>query len=420
MTTWDGPVRRMLVDLLETSHLAPLESLPESLDRCAAPAGFPTVLVYLSDLELRCLRLLTGKGPDAGEDPGDDPAELRIDGTLAGRTYQTGEILPAGPVNDDGVRAWWVPVLNGMERFGVMKVCTSREDDMVREDADALAALTALVVASKRDRSDSYARLTRTAPMAVGAEMQWNLMPPHAYADGRVVIAAALEPAYEVSGDAYDYATAGTHVHLSIFDAMGHDTAAGLTANLAMATCRNSRRHGCDLVETSERIEADLIEQFHHQRYATGILAELNAATGLLTFVNRGHHLPLIIRGGRWNSRLRCEPALPMGIDLGLPVHLCREQLEPGDRVVLYTDGITEARRAGGSEFGLARFVELLIRCHADGLPVPETLRRVIHAVLDHHHGQLQDDATILFCEWLGTDTQPSAQAAYLENVSSS
>lgn len=54
----------MLVDLLETSHLAPLESLPESLDRCAAPAGFPTVLVYLSDLELRCLRLLTGKGPD--------------------------------------------------------------------------------------------------------------------------------------------------------------------------------------------------------------------------------------------------------------------------------------------------------------------------------------------------------------------
>ncbi|SEK47616.1 PP2C family protein-serine/threonine phosphatase [Streptacidiphilus jiangxiensis] len=417
MTAWDGPVRRMLVDLLASSHLMPLESLPESLRRCAPPAGFPAVLVYVSDLELRSLRLVTGKGADAGQEPGDDPAELRIDGTLAGRTYQTGEVLPAGPVQADGVRAWWVPMLNGTERLGVLKVCTSREDDRVREDADALAALTALVVVSKRDRSDSYARLTRTEPMAVGAEMQWHLMPPRTYADGRVVIAAALEPAYQVSGDAYDYATSGTHVHLSIFDAMGHDTAAGLTANLAMATCRNSRRQGCDLVETSERIEADLIEQFQRRRYATGILADLNTDTGVLTFVNRGHHLPLIIRAGRWTSRLRCEPAHPMGTDLGLPVHLCREQLEPGDRVVLYTDGITEARRAGGPEFGLARFVELLIRYHADGLPVPETLRRVVHAVLDHHQGQLQDDATVLFCEWLGTDTRPSAHAAHLTGL---
>ncbi|WP_042414831.1 PP2C family protein-serine/threonine phosphatase [Streptacidiphilus anmyonensis] len=417
MTEWEGPARRMLADLLSASHLMPLEMLPEALDLCGAPAGFPASRVYLADLELRNLRLLTGRGPDAGQDPGADPPELRIDGTVAGRAYQTGEILPAGPERSDGRRPWWVPMLNGTERLGVLQVSTTRDDDAVREDAEALAALTALVIAGKRDRSDSYARLTRTAPMAVGAEMQWHLMPPRTYADGRVVIAAALEPAYQVSGDAYDYATAGTHVHLSIFDAMGHDTAAGLTANLAMATCRSSRRQGCGLVETSERIEADLIEQFHHQRYATAILADLDTDTGAFTFVNRGHHLPLIIRAGRWTSRLRCAPAHPMGTDLGLRVSLCREQLEPGDRIVMYTDGITEARRAGGPEFGLARFVELLIRYHADGLPVPETLRRVVHAVLDHHQGRLQDDATILFCEWLGTDTRPSAEAADLTGL---
>jgi serine phosphatase RsbU (regulator of sigma subunit) len=394
----------------------PLETLPEALSRCAPQAGFPQVRVYLSDLELRNLRLLTGKGFDAGRDPGDDPVELRIDGTVAGRAYQTGTILPAGHERDDGSRDWWVPMLNGTERLGVLQISTAREDDAVREDAEALAALTALVIASKRDRSDSYARLTRTAPMAVAAEMQWQLMPPRTYADGRVVIAAALEPAYLVSGDAYDYATAGPHVHLSIFDAMGHDTAAGLTANLAMATSRSSRRQGYGLAETSERIEADLIEQFHRRRYATGILADLDTDTGLLTLVNRGHHLPLIIRAGRWTARLRCEPAHPMGTDLGLPVALCREQLEPGDRVVMYTDGITEARRSGGPEFGLARFVELLIRYHADGLPVPETLRRVVHAVLEHN-GTLQDDATILFCEWLGPETAPSAEAANLSGL---
>ncbi|WP_037606252.1 PP2C family protein-serine/threonine phosphatase [Streptacidiphilus rugosus] len=417
MTQWDGPSRRMLEALLSASHLMPLEALPDVLAQCATPAGFPTVRVYLADLELRHLRLLTGKGPDAGQDPGGEPAELRIDGTLAGRAYQTGEVLAAAREAEDGEQRWWVPMLNGTERLGVLQVNTSRDDEALREDAEALAALTALVVASKRDRSDSYARLTRTEPMAVAAEMQWQLMPPRTYADGRVVIAAALEPAYEVSGDAYDYATAGTHVHLSIFDAMGHDTAAGLTANLAMATCRASRRRGVDLAGTSERIEADLIEQFHRARYATGILADLDTATGRLSFVNRGHHLPLIIRAGRWTASLRCDPAHPMGTGLGLPVTVCHEQLEPGDRVVMYTDGITEARRAGGPEFGLARFVELLIRYHADGLPVPETLRRIVHAVLDHHRGELQDDATILFCEWLGTDPRPGADASDLTGL---
>jgi serine phosphatase RsbU (regulator of sigma subunit) len=79
---------------------------------------------------------------------------------------------------------------------------------------------------------------------------------------------------------------------------------------------------------------------------------------------------------------------------------LCREQLEPGDRVLLYTDGITEARNSRGREFGLQRFVDFVIRHHADGLPVPETLRRLVRSVLAYHDDQLQDDATVLLTEW--------------------
>ncbi|MGW7101745.1 PP2C family protein-serine/threonine phosphatase [Streptomyces sp. NPDC054838] len=400
----------MLMGLLAASHLMPMERVPEQARVHAAHAGFTEVCVYVADVQGSVLRLLTGDGldvptasaPAAG-------AEVPVEGTLAGRSYQYGEIVPV--TGRDGLQ-WWVPMLDGTERLGLIKLTTPYDDDLARQDAESLASLLALLVVTKRDHSDSYARLVRTAPMNVAAEMQWHLMPPRTYADGRVVISAAMEPAYQISGDAFDYAMAGPVVHLSIFDAMGHDTAAGLAANLAVGACRNSRRQGSDLVGTSERVEELLIEQFRHGSYVTGILADLDTATGELTWVNRGHHPPLVIRGGRWTTQLVCPPAHPMGTDLKLPVTVCREQLEPGDRLVLYTDGITEARRPGSNEFGLERFTDFLIRRHADGLPVPETLRRLIQAVMEHHEGRLNDDATVLLCEWLGPTAESTREAA--------
>jgi serine phosphatase RsbU (regulator of sigma subunit) len=411
---------RMMSGLLAASHLMPLEDLPAATGQHAAEAGFTRVLIYLADVQRDSLWLLTGDGLDAHQDTGDSDAQVRIEGTVAGRAYQLGQILPASPGKPEQ-GPWWVPLVDGTERMGVLRVTTTAatgaHDADFRRDANDLAALLALIIGSKRASSDSYARLTRTRPMNIAAEMQWHLMPPRTYADGRVVISGALEPAYRISGDAYDYAIAGPVVHLSLFDAMGHDTAAGVTANLAMGACRATRRRGGTLTEIGEAVEDAIVDQFGHTRYATGILADLDTSTGVLTWINRGHHPPVVIRGKRWTSRLQCRPSHPMGTGLGLPSTLCREQLQPGDRIVLYTDGITEARRPGGPEFGLDRFTDFLIRHHADGLPVAETLRRLIHAVLDYHDGHLNDDATVLLCEWLGPNSEPTDEAAALAGL---
>ncbi|SEG69859.1 Stage II sporulation protein E (SpoIIE) [Thermomonospora echinospora] len=400
-------VLRMLGELLRAGHLTGIEQLPGLVTKQAAVADLEQVHIYVADLRQQVLRELTGQGLDAGE----GGQELPIENTLAGRAFRDVRTI-AAPGAGAGRQRYWVPILEGAERLGVLRADAADGDadadadadgdggDDVRQALEHLASMIGLQLISKNLSSDSYARLRRTEEMNVAAEMQWALVPPRSFANGQVTISAVLEPAYRVGGDAFDYAMAGDTLHLAVFDAMGHNIAAGLTANLSIATCRNQRRQGVDLASISDRIERVLIEQFGPGRYITGVLADLDLVTGRLSWVNRGHQPPVLIRGGRWVTTLNCLPAHPMGTDLDLPVTVCREDLQPGDRILLYTDGVTEARDAYGREFGLSRFTEFIIRHQADGLSVPETLRRLMGAVLAYHGGQLQDDATVVFCEW--------------------
>ncbi|WP_404191405.1 PP2C family protein-serine/threonine phosphatase [Streptomyces tauricus] len=401
MTSYEHRAR-MLHALLRASHLCAFEELPGLVAQHAGAAGLHEARIYVADIQEMVLREATGRGLDAGA----GGQELRVDATLAGRVFRSAHhhSVPVG-----GRVQHWLPVLDGTERLGALRVETDDEPDETTHAAmEDLASLVGLFLISKRHHSDSYARLTRVRPMSVSAEMQWTLMPPRTFANRRVTIAAAMEPAYITAGDAFDYALAGDTAHLAVFDAMGHDTSAGLTANLAIATCRSQRRRGNGLIEARDAIEATLIEQFARSRYTTAILADLDLETGVLTWINCGHHLPVLIRGRRWTTHLGCAPTHPMGTDLGLPATLCREQLEPGDQLLLYTDGIVEAQDARGNEFGRERFVDFVIRHQTDGLAAPETLRRLVRAVLKHHDGRLIDDATVLLCEWHGgTGTAP-------------
>ncbi|MBQ0986453.1 serine/threonine-protein phosphatase [Streptomyces sp. F63] len=385
----------MLTSLLDASHTASLAQLPSLAAEHAGRVGLHRLRMYVADLQEDVLREVTGRGPDAGE----GGRQLRIDATLPGRAFRSVRILQAVT---GGRQQSWVPILDGTERIGVLSCEPAEPGPEAEEVMAGLASLLGLLLVSKRAVSDSLARLCRTRPMTVSAEMQWTLMPPKTFANHRMMVSAAMEPAYETAGDAFDYAEANGTAHLAVFDAMGHDTAAGLTANLAVAACRSGRRQGADLIRVREMIEDTLVEQFGRSRYATGILADLDLGTGMLSWINCGHLPPVVIRGGRTATTLRCRPTHPLGTGLGLPVTLCRDQLEPGDRLLLYTDGITEARAEGGEQFGVQRFTDFIIRHEAGKLPVPETLRRLVHAVLDYHGGAMRDDATVLVCEWPG------------------
>jgi phosphoserine phosphatase RsbU/P len=91
---------------------------------------------------------------------------------------------------------------------------------------------------------------------------------------------------------------------------------------------------------------------------------------------------------------------LPFG--LGGRPRLGTADLEPGDVVLLYTDGVTEARAADGELFGLERLTDLLEQQAASERPPEETLRRLVRALLEHQPEGLRDDATLLLVQWTG------------------
>lgn len=386
--------------LLDSTHLAAMEDLPALVAEHARLIGFSQTMIYVSDLQQQRLVPLPGQLDASGE-----PLEpIKIDTTLAGRAFRTVEIVQAKPESQgEGPRRLWLPLLDGTERVGVFGATVRESGELVEWRAKQLAALISVLVISKRPHSDSYARLVRARPMTLSAEVLWNLLPPGTFANDDVVVAAALEPAYEMGGDAYDYAIDGNLLHISLFDAMGHDTSAGLTATVAIGSCRHNRRQGMGLPEISEAIDAAIKEQFTG-RFATGILARLELRSGLLSWVNRGHHPPLLIRGGQWVATLESLPVPdpPMGFGLGLSAGLRRYQLQRGDRLLFYTDGIIEAQSPDGEVFGLERFIDFIVRHEADGVSAPETLRRLIQAILRHQSGRLQDDATVMTIEWGG------------------
>jgi hypothetical protein len=384
-----GAGERLLDELVKRAQAAAPTDLPAVLNRHVEALGMNEACVYLADLQQRCLV------------PLDSMDILDIDTTLPGWAYRT-ESLRVSEDPSGGLTVW-LPLIDGSERVGVLGVWTSALDGLKLWRCRTLAHLLAMVVTSKRAYSDTFARRTRTEEMKLPSEMLRAFLPPRTIGSDRVVSTAVLEPAYQLGGDAFDHSFTRDHLHAHILDAMGHDLSSGLATSVAMAGCRNARRSGADLPELVGTVDQALAKWLPDQ-FCTGVFTRLDVSTGELRWCNCGHPSPLLIRNHRVvPDAMDRETEPPMGLPASLTdrqrkVHMLA--LEPGDRVLLYTDGVVEARSAGGMEFGLERFTDFIIRATAGGQRAPEVLRLLIHEILEYQREELSDDATILMLEW--------------------
>jgi serine phosphatase RsbU (regulator of sigma subunit) len=375
--------------LLEVSHdLAP-DDLVAAVARAGQALDAADVAIYLADYEQTLLVPLAD---------GIDRAPLEIDATLAGRAFSAIAVQDA----DTGAgRRLWLPLLDGAERLGVLGLTLPSVDDELRRRCGWLATLVAEMILSKDQYTDGYSLARRRQPMTPAAEMQWQLLPPLTFVTPRVVIAGLLEPAYEVAGDAFDYALNGDTAHLAVVDPVGHDLTASVLAAVTVGSYRHSRRAGLDLAATHAALDQAIGTQFGGERFVTGQLAQLDCGSGRLQWVNAGHPLPLVVRRAKMVGTLACQPAPPLGLGFG-EAEIATAALEPADRVLFYTDGVTEGRNLAGEPFGEARLADLVVRATLAGQPAAETMRRLAHAILAHQGTTPRDDATMVFLEWPG------------------
>jgi hypothetical protein len=341
---------------------------------------------HVADYSLRTLQQVDANGPSG--------TPQTIAGTLIGRVFTSGEVQVQG----SQPTVVMVPLIEGSSRIGVLEFDFDEWDGVVPELLDPLAAIFVMSWIVKGRYTDTAALARRSQPLSAAAEMQWDLLPPLTCSTEQVAISGILAPAYAIGGDSFDYAFDSTRVDFAMVDAIGHGMSAVLMSAAAINSLRNSRRAGRDLTAAYEIVSASISEQFGRSYYVTGIIGTLDLQTSTLRWINAGHVLPMLVRNGTYGGPLLCTPSRPFGLG-GPVVEVAEQVLQTGDRVLFYTDGISEARSSDGSFFGEERLADFLVRASLENLPVRETVRHLADNILKFSDHGLRDDATMLLLE---------------------
>jgi len=212
-------------------------------------------------------------------------------------------------------------------------------------------------------------------------------------------LAARSSSSRQVAGDTYDVLLRDDSLIATVTDVSGKGVGAGMIASGVHAGVRLMAGGVSDLSELAGRINRYLSGATADNRFATFAMVRVSADGGIRA-VNAGH-LPVLIRRRDGTVEEITSSGLPLGILAAATYTESAETLEPGDLVVLYTDGLTEAEDPDEEEFGLERITQVIASLNdptADG-----ACTEILTAVDEHTRGKpLHDDATLLVVERLG------------------
>ena len=372
-------------------------AMPDILAKSATEFGATDLVVYLIDFSRTVLEPMPDRSVHA-EVPGTEA----IATTMAGRAFIDQQIVTAD--RDGNVRVW-IPVVEGSDHTGVIALSVPCMDDGLLDACVELGIMAGYLIAVHARSTDVYNLYKRRRSMSIAASMQWDLLPPLVLAAGGISVAGLLEPAYDIGGDCFDYAVNESYLDFAIMDAVGRGLGAARISSLAISSYRHDRREGRSIAEMHTSLGSLISSLYADASFLTGLLARIDLESGTFTCTNAGHPHPLLIRQGRVVGELHCPPTPPWGVSSSEPT-VTTDQLEPGDSLLLYTDGITEARTTDGELFGVERLIDFVDRHAAESFRPEEMLSKVVASLRDHQgSNDLGDDATALMVRWDGPES---------------
>ena len=351
------------------------------------------------------IRFDTGEDIVRAGDPAEDGMYIILDGRvkvldLNGRLInemEAGEVIGEMALIKDSTRAATVradgPVDCAHISKGLFEQIAEKNKSVYGALLDLLYTKTTRIVREReRNRSE----------LEIAARIQTGYLPkdfspfqdmPH------IRTTARMRPARGVGGDFYDMFKIDDHrLGFVVADVSGKGIPAALFMVLSKAYIKNYMRLDMPLDQMAVQVNNQLCENNEEELFVTCFICVLDTESGELTYVNAGHNRPAVSRKGGAFQFLECPADVPFGIMEGMTYRLQKDRLEQGDRIYLYTDGVTEAFNEDEQMFSDKRLLEALNR--KTGLENdPEAFVSYLYQEVEDFTGNAlqSDDITMLY-----------------------
>ncbi len=259
-----------------------------------------------------------------------------------------------------------VPLGVGEKVFGLIYADSPMAEGRFSEDhlkvLTTLASVAAIRVENARLLEMQMERQRLENELQLASEIQQRFQPSAPPLVPGYELQGISFPCYEIGGDYYDFIwRADGRLVITLGDVSGKGTAAALLMSSLHAAVHAQCSANNSIVETICSVNRYLAENIPSNRFVTLFYAELDPLTGVLSFINAGHNPPLIVHAGGTVENLS-SGGLPLGIKPDAVFREGKTQLQNGDVLVIYSDGVSEAPNAAGEEFGTSRLQDVVAR----------------------------------------------------------
>ena len=274
------------------------------------------------------------------------------------------------------------------------RISTRDEIAQLRDSFDYMQASLKQYMADLERTTAGKQRLE--SELSIAHDIQMNMLPTDFPPPGPVDLYAGMTPAREVGGDLYDFTIRGHHLYFAIGDVSGK----GVSAALIMAITRSALRLVGSTRTTLDNVVAKInrciAEYDSSGMFVTLLTGHLDLQTLELEYCNAGHNPPVVIPAAGQPHFLPLIPNLVVGAMDDFPFRMQRTQLQPGDSLLLYTDGVTEAEAPAQDQYGEARLLNW-----AHHLPADASARQAVESLTADLHAftcgnEQNDDITIM------------------------